>query len=416
MTIHGKHKNIFVTENNMLNAPHNFLSHFCIAGINYRKSDVNTRGKFSLLQEQCEHLLHEAIAKHIPGAFVLSTCNRTEIYGISNQPKELIELLCMHTQGTVQDFIDHGYTFQGLAAFEHLFKVSAGLDSQIIGDYEILSQLKHAAKVARQQGSINSFMERVINYALQASKEIKNKTQLSSGTVSVSYAAIEIIKEKIPQHSCKKILLVGTGKFGNHIAKNLKNYLPNCLLSFCNRTDEKAYILANECGAVFIPFEQLPVVSDQFDVIIVSSAAESFIISPAYFTTNKSRLILDLSIPQNVDPFVKNIHGIELMNVDEISAILDKTIGRRKAEIPKALQIIDETIQELKNWYGMQLNNPLLRKIKLQLHELSKEHFAGTDNKEKIHKTVSSLAIQLRQQNNKGCQCIHAMKDYLHMN
>ena len=90
MTIHEKHKNIFVTENNMLNTHHNFLSHFCIAGINYRKSDVNIRGKFSLSQELCEHLLHEAIAKHIPGAFVLSTCNRTEIYGISNQPKELI--------------------------------------------------------------------------------------------------------------------------------------------------------------------------------------------------------------------------------------------------------------------------------------------------------------------------------------
>src|SRR5688572_17785954 len=188
----------------MLNAHHN-LSHFYIAGINYRKSDVNVRGKFSLSPEQCEHLLRETILRQIPGAFVLSTCNRTEIYGISNQPRELIELLCMHTQGTVQDFIDHGYTFQGLAAVEHLFKVSAGLDSQIIGDYEILSQLKRAAKVARQQGCINSFMERVINYALQASKEIKSKTELSAGTVSVSYAAIEIIKEKIPQHSNKKI-------------------------------------------------------------------------------------------------------------------------------------------------------------------------------------------------------------------
>jgi glutamyl-tRNA reductase len=400
----------------MLNALQNYLPYFSIAGINYRKSDVNIRGKFSLSQEQCEHLLRQAISKQIPGAFVLSTCNRTEIYGISNQPKELIELLCMHTQGTVQDFIDHGYISQGLAAVEHLFKVSAGLDSQIIGDYEILSQLKHAAKVARQQGCINSFMERVINYALQASKEIKSKTQLSSGTVSVSYAAIEIIKEKISKYSSKQILLVGTGKFGNHIAKNLKSYLPDSLLSFCNRTDEKAYVLAKEYGAEFIPFEQLPVVSDQFDVIIVSAAAENFIISPAFFTTYKSRLILDLSIPQNVDPFVRNINGIELMNVDEISAILDKTIDRRKAEIPKALKIINETIQELKNWYGMQLNNPLLRKIKLQLHELSKEHFADADNKEKIHKTVSSLAIQLRQQNNKGCQCIHAMKDYLHTN
>src|SRR5215213_10966667 len=150
----------------MLNSHYNFLSQFCIAGINYRKSDVNIRGKFSLSQEQCGYLLRQAIGKHVPGAFVLSTCNRTEIYGICNQPNELIELLCLHTQGTVHDFIEHGYIYQGLQAIEHLFKVAAGLDSQIIGDYEILSQLKHATNFAKQQGSMNSFIERVINFAI----------------------------------------------------------------------------------------------------------------------------------------------------------------------------------------------------------------------------------------------------------
>jgi len=400
----------------MLNSHHNFLSQFCIAGINYRKSDVNIRGKFSLSQEQCEYLLRQAIGKHVPGAFVLSTCNRTEIYGICNQPNELIELLCLHTQGTVHDFIEHGYIYHGLRAIEHLFKVAAGLDSQIIGDYEILSQLKHATSFARQHGSMNSFTERVINFAIQASKQIKTDTHLSSGTVSVSYAAIEIIKEKIPDLSNKKVLLVGTGKFGNHIAKNLRNYLPGCSLSFCNRTDDKALMLAQAYEADFIPYDNLSGVADNFDVIIVSAAAENYIISLSHFKTSKSRLILDLSIPQNVDPSVKNILGIELMNVDEISIILNKTIHRRKSEIPKALQIIDHTITELNEWYSMQLNNPMLRKIKLQLHELSKQHSDVTDHKERIHKTVSSLAIQLRKQNNKGCQYIHAMNDYLQMN
>ena len=121
-----------------------------------------------------------------------------------------------------------------------MFKVAAGLDSQIIGDYEILSQIKLAAKVAKENSCLNSFMERVINYALQFSKEIKTKTNLSSGTVSVSYAAIEIIKERIADISTKKILLVGAGKFGNHIAKNLKNYLSGSSLFFTNRTDKKA--------------------------------------------------------------------------------------------------------------------------------------------------------------------------------
>jgi glutamyl-tRNA reductase len=399
----------------MIDSRHNFLSQFCIAGINYRKSDVNIRGKFSLSTEQCKYVLQQAIVKPVPGAFVLSTCNRTEIYGICNYPGELIELLCLHTQGTVHDFKEHGYIYQGMQAIEHLFKVAAGLDSQIIGDYEILSQLKNAVNFARQHGSMNGFTERVINFAIQASKQIKTDTHLSSGTVSVSYAAIEIIKEKILDIGGKKILLIGTGKFGNHIAKNLKSYLQDCSLSFSNRTDEKAFALAQTYEADFVLYNKLPDFADNFDVIIVSAAAENYIISSAHFKTLKSRLILDLSVPQNVDPYVKTIPGIELMNVDEISIKLNTTIHKRKSEIPRALQIIDQTITELIEWYNMQLNSPMLNKIKLQLQELSQQQ-DDANYKEKIHKTMSSLAINLRKQNNKGCQYIHAMNDYLRMN
>jgi glutamyl-tRNA reductase len=390
---------------------HDFLSNFCIAGINYRKSDVIVRGKFSLTTEQCEQLLQEAVKKYIPGAFVLSTCNRTEIYGISSSPQELIELLCLHTQGRIKDFIEHGYTHQGLKAVDHLFKMAAGIDSQIVGDHEILSQLKLAVKFAKTNNCINSFLERLINFAIVASKRIKTETKLSSGTVSVSYAAIEIIKQRIPDLANKKILLFGTGKFGNNIAGNLKTYLPGCMLMFANRTNEKANELAEKCDAGFIPYEDLATTANDADIVIVSTSAESYTILPSFFTKEKARLILDLSIPQNVDPAIKNLQGIELMNVDEISAILDKTIDKRKAELPKALQIIDETIDELKDWYLIQSNNPVLRKIKSHLNELA----CGTtfvNSKEKIHKTVSFLAVQLRTENNKGCQYIHALNNY----
>lgn len=396
----------------MTNLHHDFLADFCIAGINYRKSDVIVRGKFSLTTEQCEQLLNEVVKKYIPGAFVISTCNRTEIYGISSSPQELIELLCLHTQGRIKDFVEHGYTHRGLKAVDHLFKMAAGIDSQIIGDHEILSQLKMAAKFAKAHNCINNFLERVINFAIAASKRIKTETKLSSGTVSVSYAAIEIIKEKIADISNKKILLLGTGKFGYNVAVNLKTYLPNCSLLFCNRTDEKALELAQKCKADFILYENLSAAANDADVVIVSTSAENYTVLPSFFTTEKARLILDLSIPQNVDPAVKNIKGIELMNVDEISIILNKTIDKRKAEIPKALQIITDTIEELKEWYALQANNPVLRKIKSHLNELTVEK-TSVGSKEKIHKTVSTLAIQLKKENNKGCQYIHALNNHL---
>jgi glutamyl-tRNA reductase len=395
---------------------HIFLTNFCIAGINYRKSDVSIRGKFSLLPGQSELLLQQALAKKFPACMVLSTCNRTEIYGICDHPEELIELLCIHTHGNMQEFLGHGYQFRGKSAIEHLFKVAAGLDSQIIGDYEILSQLKQASRTSKEQGCMNTFMERVVNYALQSSKEIKTKTRLSSGTVSVSYAAIEIVKERIADVTGKKILLAGTGKLGQHIGKNLNHYLPKAELSFTNRTDEKAHELATKCNATFVPYQQIAVAADEADIIIVSSTSDVYTILPGFFQTVKPRLILDLSVPQNVDPAVKTLKGTVLLNVDEISAILEKTISLRQAEVPRALFIIEYTIAEMMKWYRKQAHNPLLRKIKSQLQELSAHYPDDEFPEEKIHKTISTFAVQLHSQKNKGCQYIHALSSYLHMN
>ena len=150
--------------------------------------------------------------------------------------------------------------------------------------------------------------------------------------------------------------------------------------------------------------------------MIVSSTADHHTILPSFFVSDKNRLILDLSVPQNVDPAVKNLKYIELLNVDEISVILDKTISLRQAEIPKAMIIIDATMHDTMEWYRRHANSPLLRNIKEQLHKLSKSHFNDACSEEKIHKTISSLAIQLHTEDNKGCQYISALSSYLHMN
>ena len=397
----------------MLSTEPDFLSDFCIAGINYRKSDIVIRGNFSLTPEQCHQLLEDVKAENIPSGFVISTCNRTEVYGIGN-PLDVVKLLCKHTNGTQENFIQHGYIKQGPQAIEHLFKVAAGLDSQIIGDYEILSQIKQAARTAKLHGCINGFTERLINYVLQASKAIKTNTHLSSGTVSVAYAAIEIIKEKITDLKDKKILLVGTGKFGTNIADNINTYLPGIQLSVTNRTNEKAQFLAAQSNAAFIAYENLAAAADDSDIIVVSSSANNYTITPAHFNKQKNRLLLDLSVPQNIDPAVKEIKGIELFNVDEISLVLNATITKRQAEIPKALTIINESIAEMTQWYEMQGNSSLLKKVKAQLHELSNGNTVALSKKETIQKTVSSLAIQLKTENNKGCQYINALSSYLH--
>src|SRR6516225_8800538 len=180
---------------------------FCIAGINYKKADAELRSLFAVNEDRYTAILSKASSFGLSEVFVLSTCNRTEIYGLTESADDLIDLLCLEASGDVQAFKQSAYIKKGVEAIEHIFNVGAGLDSQILGDYEIVGQLKMAAKFSKQHGFIGAHFERLINTVLQASKSIKNNTQLSSGTVSVSFAATQYIKEYVKNISNKRILL-----------------------------------------------------------------------------------------------------------------------------------------------------------------------------------------------------------------
>src|SRR5580658_4453973 len=174
------------------------ISGFFVVGINYKKTDAAVRGQFAIGNEQYEKILTLAPSFNVTELFVLSTCNRTEIYGIADNPAHLASLLCTQANGELGAFLGMAYIRKGAAAVSHLFEVGAGLDSQLLGDYEIVGQIKQAVNFARDRQFIGPFLERLVNCVLQASKAIKNQTGLSGGTVSVSFAAIQYIREKIP--------------------------------------------------------------------------------------------------------------------------------------------------------------------------------------------------------------------------
>src|SRR5689334_3614546 len=173
------------------------ISRFFITGINYKKTDAAIRSQFAILDDQYAAIIETAPSFGINEFFIISTCNRTEIYGFADSAEQLINLLCTQTDGSAEKFSELAYSKNGIGAIEHLLEVAAGLDSQILGDYEIVGQIKKAAKTAKDFGCIDAFTERLINSALQASKAIKNKTELSGGTVSVSFAAVQYIRENV---------------------------------------------------------------------------------------------------------------------------------------------------------------------------------------------------------------------------
>jgi glutamyl-tRNA reductase len=187
---------------------------FYAIGLSYKKADAEIRGHFSLDRSSTTALLHQAKAAEIDSLIATSTCNRTEIYGFAEHPYQLIKLLCDNTKGTVEEFQEVAYIYKNKEAISHLFHVGSGLDSQILGDFEIISQLKLSAKTSKKHGLLNANMERLINAVIHASKRIKTETNISSGATSVSFASVQYILNHVQDVSNKNILLFGTGKIG----------------------------------------------------------------------------------------------------------------------------------------------------------------------------------------------------------
>ena len=180
---------------------------FYAIGLNYKKADAEIRGHFSISETAQQNILLQAKAEGVQSLTVISTCNRTELYGIAEHPFQIIKLLCEHTHGTVEEFEKVSYIYKNKEAVSHLFKVGTGLDSQILGDFEIISQLRNGFRRSKKAGLINPFMERLANAVIQASKKIKNETGISSGATSVSFAAVQYIMARVPYVSEKNILL-----------------------------------------------------------------------------------------------------------------------------------------------------------------------------------------------------------------
>ncbi len=400
------------------------ISKFFIAGINYKKTDAVVRGQFAINNEQYAALLTKASGAGFHELFVLSTCNRTEIYGFAENAGQLIHLLCGFTEGSEKTFTQLCYVKEGLEAIDHLFSVSAGLDSQILGDYEIVGQIKQAVKFAREHGCIGAFTDRLVNSVLQSSKIIKNQTELSGGTVSVSFAAVQFIKEKVTGVANKNILLLGVGKIGRNTCKNLVDYLDTSNITLINRTEEKAIALAEELNLGYATIDQLAAHIEKADIILVATNAPEPTIEKAHLENKGEKLIIDLSVPFNVEKSAQHLPNVHLVNVDELSQLKDKTLQKRKAEVPKARKIIHEHIAEFKEWCEMRKHVPVLKAVKTKLQEIQALplyiqlipevlHPASVDADKKIQRVINGMASKMRQHNQRGCHYIEAINEFI---
>lgn len=343
---------------------------FYAVGLSYKKADAEMRGKFSLDEQAKTNLLHQAKAEGIDSLIVTSTCNRTEIYGFAQHPFQLIKLLCENSQGTVEDFQKVAFVYKNSEAINHMFRVGTGLDSQILGDFEIISQLKNAFVISKELNLVNAFLERLVNAVIQASRKIKNETEISSGATSVSFASVQYIFKNVEDIGSKNILLFGTGKIGRNTCENLVKHTKHEQITLINRTKEKAEKLAKKLDVIVKDYADLQLELQKADVVVVATGAQNPTVDKAILNLKKPLLILDLSIPKNVNENVRDIEGVTLVHMDELSQITDETLENRKKHIPAAEAIIEEIKDEFMAWTKQRKFAPTIHALKAKLNTI----------------------------------------------
>lgn len=309
---------------------------FFVAGLSYKKTDLTYRSRFAFNHEECV----ETYKSNAGLFFILSTCNRTELYGFDTDAETLKEILCKKGDCT-RDVI---YTKSEDDAVAHFFKVAAGLDSQIPGDYEIIAQIKTAFLLAKQHSKTNGFMEKIFNYALQASKEIKNTTSFSDGTISVAWS----VASQIAKSDSKKVTVLGAGDTGELIIRYVQKVRSDIRINLVNRDTGKLSLIAAKYDVTPFPIASLEEAIFDSDALVVTTNAHSPLVSADHVKGSTLKLIFDLSVPRNVDAEI--YETMSVMDVDNVSKQINATIETRLQEVPRVESIIEKHIEEFRNW------------------------------------------------------------------
>jgi len=402
---------------------------FYVIGLNYKKADVVTRSKFSLSKEKQVELLSEAKNSNINSVVILSTCNRIEIMGFANHPFQLISLLCKYSEGTVEDFARVSYVYKNSDAAEHIIRIATGIDSQIVGDYEIVGQLKDAFYRAKEAKTVNAYLERLFNVALHASKETKNNTSISSGTTTVSYAAIQYIKDHYSKKQPQNILIYGLGDIGQNTARSCSEYLKAHHIKIVNRTNSVTEQIAKEIKAEVVPHDNLEKEIQESDILIIATAGSTPTVLAENVSPDKKQLFIDLSVPRNVDSSIQNMENKEIVDVDMLSEKTEKTLENRKQQIPLVEEIIQKYKAEFYEWLNFRRSTPAINSLKKSLETIQQDAISTHSKKyadvnpdyvdevtsQMINKIVSKFAMHLKSENTLSNQSIKVMKDVFNL-
>jgi len=366
-------------------------------GISHHTAPLELRERLWFSEQEIKATLPLLNSEGFDEAVLFSTCNRTELYVHVRQPELRVKFLTdlLLNQKSAADHVPHDQFFNYFAsgATEHLFRVASGIDSMILGDVQILSQIKEGFRISQEIGASGFFMNKIFQSAFHVGKRVRTETVISEGAVSVSYAAVELAERMFEVLGEKSALVIGAGETAQLTAKHLKSHGIGKLL-ITNRTAERAELLAREVGGSTLPFDDFGNHLADVDILITSIQSDNYVLSADDVRRIvKKRLastlfIIDIGVPRNIDPETRKIDGVFVYDIDALQGMINENLQKRQNEIPKIRSIIAHQVAELYQWYSSLHVTPTIAAIR--------EHFEAI-RADEVEKNINRFAPHERE-------------------
>jgi len=360
--------------------------HIIVFGLNHNTAPIEIRERLFCSENDLPDLLKKLKDSGLNESVVVSTCNRTEIYFCSENPEECLSriepLLTEHFCVKDEWLKNYTYRFVDKDAYRHLFLVASGLDSMVIGEPQILGQVKDAYRIATFHNTTGFFLNKLFHKTFNVAKKIRTETRIGYNPLSISSMAIELSKKIFIELKQKKILVIGAGEMCEIALKNFKKEgLSDILIT--NRTLQNAKKLAEDITGIPYPFDNIPELLTKVDMVLSSTGSEKpiidkeLVISVMKKRRNRPLFFIDIAMPRDIDPEVNRIENVYLYDIDDLKELSVKHLSDRIKESEKAHAIVEEEVMNFSNWLKQLDKNPLITHIiesieEIRLKELNK--------------------------------------------
>ena len=360
-----------------------------LVGLSHKTAPLEIRESVSFLKDQLPAAL-SSLKEKVGECVILSTCNRTEIYAITGDPSSTatkVRDFVTDFHGLAQDAVSpHFYQYTGADAVRHLFRVAGGLDSMIVGESQILGQVRDALSSASDGQTVEVSTLGLFHSAIQTGRRVREETSVGRNPLSISYAGVKLAQRTLGDLKSSKVLLIGAGEAGRLVAGALRT-VGVADVMVANRTLERAEELADYLSGRTVPFDEIQDSLSQVDIAIAATDSPSFVVTRdmverAFADNREAPLFLfDLAVPRDVDPEVASVRGVNLFNIDDLSAIAEENLEDRKRAVVEAEAVVDEEIEKFMKWWDTLDVLPTIRALRRQAEGIRRKEMARAQAK-----------------------------------